>query len=72
MIDKLEIDGPGLGVSRQNGLPAGQLHRLSTLVVARISHDFDWLGRQVAAGELNLGSKAPMEAHCRFDNRSIL
>ena len=65
LIDELEIDRPALGVSRQTGLPAVQRHRLSALAAARINHDFDLLGRQVAAGELNLSSKAPMAARCR-------
>ena len=49
LIDELEIDGPGLGVSRQNGLPAVQRHRLNALAAARISHDFDLLVRHVGA-----------------------
>ena len=49
LIDELEIDGPALGASRQNGLPAVQRHRLSTLAAARISHDFDLLVRHEGA-----------------------
>ncbi len=45
LIDELEVDGPGLGVSRQNGLPAVQRRRLNTLAAARINNDFDLLGR---------------------------
>ena len=49
LIDELEIDGSALGGSRQNGLPAVQRHRLSTLAAASINHDFDLLGRHVGA-----------------------